>query len=102
VRGLGKSLKTLVIYEPPVADAWKADIFLKVPTVLHLPSIREEDAAVLNSADPIRTYVYQGQKPGFANRSSPNYDKAASGIAYTRTLKHLRERLGPSFDLEKV
>jgi hypothetical protein len=102
VLGLGKPLKSLVIYEPPIAEALKTDIFSKVPTVLHLPSIQEEDTDVLNSAYSIRTYVYQGQKPGFANRSSPNYDKAASGIAYTRTLKHLRERLGPLFDLEKV
>jgi hypothetical protein len=97
------ALKSLIIYDPSPDSRFLADpafIASAIPTVLHL-SMTGSGLAV-NSSDSTRSYLYPTQNEGFANPASAVYDKPASRIAYTRTLKLLREELGPSFDLEKV
>lgn len=98
-----ENLQSLVVYDPPSnSQILKEPGFLNptVPTIIHFPSTQAAEA--INSSDSIRSYLYIDQHPGFANPFSPNYNKPASRIAYTRTLKILRDNLGPKLDLEKV
>jgi hypothetical protein len=97
------NLRCLILYDPPAHSQYLKDSeFLSstIPVVIHFPSTQSNEA--INSSDYIRSYVYIDQLPGFSNPSSPSYNKPSSRIAYTRTLKLLRETLGPKFDLEKV
>jgi carboxymethylenebutenolidase len=47
-------------------------------------------------------YVYPGTAPGFARDTAPNYDRAAAGLAYSRSIAVLRQTLGPRYDLEAL
>lgn len=100
---LQELLQSLIVYDPPSnSPALMDSSFLetKVPTIIHFPS--SQAGETINSSDYIRSYVYMDQAPGFADPSSPTFNKPAARIAYTRTLKLLRDNLGPKFDLEKV
>jgi len=101
--GFAFALRSLIIYDPPADSRFLTEAsFLASPilTVLHLSSPTAKGA--INSSDAIRSFVYPQQLRGFANPNSASYNKPASRIAYTRTLKLLRDTLGPKFDLEKV
>jgi len=97
------ALRSLIIYDPVSNSPSLEDpsfVANPIPIVLHLSSTVEMLA--INSSDTIRSYVYPSQSHGFANPTSLNYNKPATRIAYTRTLKLLRDTLGPNFDLEEV
>ena len=96
-------LKSLIIYDPPSNSQilrGKPFVNSTIPTIIHFPSTQATEA--INSSDSIRSYVYMDQHTGFANPSATNYNKPAARIAYTRTLKLLRDNLGLKFDLERV
>src|SRR5277367_2958253 len=95
--------KSIIIYDPPsnsVARKEEPLLNYPIPIIIHFAGTQSAEA--INSSDSVRSYVYEDQQRGFANPLSPNYNKPASRIAYTRTLKLLRDTLGPTFDLENV
>ena len=95
--------KSIIIYDPPPNSmARKEEPLLNFPIPIIIHFAGTQSAEAINASDSVRSYVYEDQKQGFANPSSPNYNKPASRIAYTRSLKLLRDTLGPTFDLEKA
>jgi carboxymethylenebutenolidase len=48
----------------------------------------------------IAIYLYPGAARGFARRSGADYDRAAAGVAHSRSIALLRRALGPHYDLE--
>ena len=53
-------------------------------------------------ADHVLINVYEGAPHAFANRFRDCYDKAAAGMAHSRTIALLRAVMGPSYDLERL
>ena len=49
-----------------------------------------------------KTFVYPESKPGFAGIDFETYDRIAAGLAWSRTLGLLRQRLGVEVDLESI
>jgi carboxymethylenebutenolidase len=47
-------------------------------------------------------YTYPGAAPGFAHRDRPHFDRAAAGLAHSRTIALLRRLMGPNYDLEAL
>lgn len=47
-------------------------------------------------------YTYPVAGPGFARRDSPHFDRAAAGLAHSRTIALLRRLMGPNYDLEAL
>jgi len=95
--------KSIVIYDPPPNSLARREeplLTYPIPIIIHFSGTQSAEA--INSSDSVRSYAYEDQQRGFANPSSPNHSKQASRIAYTRTLKLLRDTLGPMYDLEKV
>jgi hypothetical protein len=95
---IARSLRALIIFDPPSSALPKLPV--EIPTIVHFAGTHASEA--INAFDSIRSYVYPDTDPGFANEKSEAFDKPAFRIAYTRTLKLLRDSLGPNFDLEKV
>jgi carboxymethylenebutenolidase len=52
--------------------------------------------------DDVLVNVYEGAPHGFANRFRETYDKAAAGMAHSRTIALLRSVMGPVYDLEHL
>jgi carboxymethylenebutenolidase len=50
----------------------------------------------------IAIYVYPGVAPDFDRKGSANYDRAAAGLAHSRTIALLRRVMGPHYDLEAL
>lgn len=50
----------------------------------------------------IAVYLYPGAGPGFDRKGGANYDRAAAGLAHSRTIGLLRRALGPHYDLEAL
>jgi carboxymethylenebutenolidase len=62
-----------------------------------------QNGGVSPSGHAIRAiYTYPGAAPGFAQRDNPGFDRAAAGLAHSRTVALLRRLLGPSYDLEAL
>jgi carboxymethylenebutenolidase len=47
-------------------------------------------------------FVYPGAGRGFADQSSPDFNRAAANLAHSRTIALLRRVLGPHYDLEAL
>ena len=93
----------LIVYDPPPnSPVMKTSSFLNTPypTLVHFPSTQASE--VITESWFIRSFVYPETKRGFANPSSPNFNKQATQTAYTRTLQLLRDQLSLKYDLEKV
>jgi len=97
---IARNLRALVIFDPPPAAAWPKTLPATIRTIVHFASTQADEA--INSVDSIRSFLYPDTDAGFANEKTDAFDKPAFRIAYTRTLKLLRDELGPDFDLEKV
>lgn len=70
-----------------------------VRILLHLPASAPFSAPT-SGALKIRLY---DSEPGFAIPASPTYDRLAASLAFSRTLKLLRETIGPyDVDLESI
>ena len=80
------------------------------PTVLHFGGVDEhvpmEAVEQIREAfagkDHVLINVYEGAPHGFANRFRDSYDKAAAGMAHSRTIALLRGTMGPAYDLEHL
>ena len=58
--------------------------------------------AAFEGRDDVLINVYEGAPHAFANSFRETYDKAAAGMAHSRTIALLRSVMGPSYDLEKL
>jgi carboxymethylenebutenolidase len=99
-----------VCYDPAGLDGM-ADLVSRIgcPTALH---IAEQHAA--GAADALRRikdaaasrgiaiHVYPGTRRGFAETGGADYDRAAAGIAHSRSIALLRRAIGPDYDLETL
>jgi carboxymethylenebutenolidase len=47
-------------------------------------------------------YVYPGARRGFADTGSAHHDRAAAGLAHSRSIASLRRAIGPCYDLETL
>jgi carboxymethylenebutenolidase len=83
---------------------------IRCPLVIHLaendPQIPPGAAARVqeafaNRAD-VAVYVYPGVAPGFDRRRRASYDRAAAGLAHSRSIALLRRAMGPHYDLEAL
>ncbi len=50
----------------------------------------------------VEIYVYPGAEAGFARRGDPHFDRAAAGLAHSRSVALLRRVMGPQYDLEAL
>lgn len=62
----------------------------------------EEIRAAFADRDDVLVNVYEGAPHAFANRFRETYDKAAAGMAHSRTVALLRAVMGPVYDLERL
>jgi carboxymethylenebutenolidase len=94
----------VVVYEPGdiplAADATQRT----APILVHLA---EKDAvpqlqAMLAGRPEVAIHVYPGTMPGFATKGGAHYQKAAAGLAHSRSIALLRRVLGPEYDLEAL
>ena len=80
------------------------------PMVMHFGSADEhvpmeaigQIREALADRDHVLVNVYEGAPHAFANRFRDCYDKAAAGMAHSRTIALLRGVMGPSYDLERL
>ena len=80
------------------------------PMVMHFGSADEHVPmeaierirAAFDGADHVLINVYEGAPHAFANRFRDCYDKAAAGMAHSRTIALLRGVMGPGYDLERL
>jgi carboxymethylenebutenolidase len=83
---------------------------IRCPLALHVagrdPQIPEPAVARIRQAfagrPDVATYVYPDVGPGFDRRSGPNYDRAAAGLAHSRSIALLRQAMGPHYNLEAL
>jgi carboxymethylenebutenolidase len=47
-------------------------------------------------------HIYPGVAPGFERKTGADYDKAAAGLAHSRSIALLRKAMGPHYDLEAL
>ncbi len=50
----------------------------------------------------IQIHTYPGARHGFVRPDGGDFDKAAAGLAHSRSIALLRRTLGPDYDLEKL
>lgn len=101
------SIACAVAWSPTAIDA---DGVPDCPTVIHVgeadPTFAPPAAATLArvfAARPhIALHVYPGAGAGFEERNRATYDRAAGGMAKSRTLACLRGALGPRYDLAQL
>ena len=83
---------------------------ISCPTMLHFGGADEhvpmEAVEQIREAfadtDHVLINVYEGAPHAFANRFRETYDKAAAGMAHSRTVALLRGTMGPGYDLEHL
>ncbi len=69
----------------------------------HVPlAAVEEIKAAFAARDDVLVNVYEGAPHAFANSFRETYDKAAAGMAHSRTVALLRSVMGPVYDLEHL
>src|SRR6516164_3444537 len=83
---------------------------IRCPLAIHLaendPQIPPDAVARLQQAfagrPDVAVYVYPGVAPGFDRRRRASYDRAAAGLAHSRSIALLRRAMGPHYDLEAL
>ncbi len=83
---------------------------IKCPMVLHFGGADEhvpmeaveQVKKAFEDRDDVLVNVYEGAPHAFANRFRDTYDKAAAGMAHSRTIALLRGVMGPAYDLEAL
>jgi len=53
------------------------------------------EAALKRAGVNYQLHMYKGTKHAFFNDTGPRYDEAASKLAWSRTIKFFKEKLGP-------
>ena len=80
------------------------------PVVLHLagndpaapPAAVEKLKQAVAGQPEASLYVYPGTAPGFERKRGGNTEKAAAGLAHSRSIALLRRVMGPHYDLEAL
>jgi carboxymethylenebutenolidase len=97
-------IAALVLYDGGVDPARLAA--LPCPVVVHTGVLGLPVAAPRYSAtidpDGVSAYLYRDGKPGFADPDSPSWNPYVAGIAYSRSLGLLRNKLGPHYNLNDL
>jgi carboxymethylenebutenolidase len=83
---------------------------IRCPLVLHLaekdPQIPPEAVTRIKAAFADRpetaVHLYTGVAPGFDRETRASYDRAAAGLAHSRSIALLRKAIGPHYDLEAL
>ena len=83
---------------------------IRCPLAIHLaendPQIPPDAVARLQQAfagrPDVAVCVYPGVAPGFDRRRRASYDRAAAGLAHSRSIALLRRAMGPHYDLEAL
>ncbi|HUC70801.1 MAG TPA: dienelactone hydrolase family protein [Stellaceae bacterium] len=83
---------------------------LGCPTVLHFaendPAVPSDTLARVKEAFAGRVevgvHVYPGTRRGFEHKGGANYNRAAAGLAHSRSIALLRRVIGPHYDLETL
>jgi carboxymethylenebutenolidase len=104
-------VEAAVCYGPTGIEA-ATDLMPRIscPVVLHFA---ESDPAVLPGAiarlkeavagrPEIGVYIYPGTRRGFEHHGGVEYDRAAAGLAHSRSIALLRRAMGPHYDLEAL
>jgi carboxymethylenebutenolidase len=101
----------VVCYEPAgIAAALELALRIACPVVLHLaendPGAPADAVARVRQAfagpPEAAVYVYPGARRGFADTGSAHHDRAAAGLAHSRSIASLRRAIGPCYDLETL
>ena len=83
---------------------------IRCPLIMHLaendPQIRPQAVTRVKEAfadrPDVAVYVYPNVAPGFDRRHRESYDRAAAGLAHSRSIALLRRVMGPHYDLEAL
>jgi len=77
---------------------------ITAPTAGYPPSLRVlvHIPGSMGTAPKYRHYTYPDAQPGFAEADLEQYDKAAAGLAWSRTLETVRRGFEIEVDLEGV
>jgi carboxymethylenebutenolidase len=83
---------------------------LGCPLVLHLaeadpaasPAAIDQVRAAFAGRPEMSVHIYPGTAAGFEQKGGPHYDRAAAGLAHSRSIALLRRAIGPYFDLEAL
>jgi carboxymethylenebutenolidase len=83
---------------------------IRCPLMLHFAgddahcdaTVRERVQQALAGKPGVEIYTYPGCDHAFASSSRPQFDKAASMMAYSRSLAMLRRVLGPIYDFNAL
>jgi len=83
---------------------------LGCPLVLHLaaadpaaaPAAIDQARAAFAGRPEMSVHIYPGTAAGFEQKGGPYYDRAAAGLAHSRSIALLRRAIGPYFDLEAL
>src|SRR5215472_6494994 len=83
---------------------------IRCPLVIHLaendpqipPGVAARAQQIFAGHPDIAVYVYPGVAPGFDRRRRASYDRAATGVAHSRSVALLRRAMGPHYDLEAL
>jgi len=96
--GFNTAVACAIIYHD--ITSLRSDIVKEVPIIVHMSG----EALSIGQTFPenFEKYTYENTKPGFIDSENKNYDKAATGMAYARSLAALRRTLGPTYDLAAV
>lgn len=84
--------------QPPVTDVPK----IKAPLLIHYAELDTRvnegwpayEAALKEHKKTYEAYIYPQVNHGFHNDTTPRYDKAASELAWTRTVEFFKKNLG--------
>jgi len=90
-----------VAYEPTLAETAAG----LAPRLVHLAGNDPAAAAIaerLAGLPGTAVHVYAGAMPGFADKGSGRFDRAAAQLAHSRSIALLRRTLGPEYDLENL
>jgi carboxymethylenebutenolidase len=90
-------------------NLWEASK-IRCPLLLHFagndryvpPATIEKIRRPLAKLPEFESHIYPGVDHAFNCKERPVYDRAASSIAYTRSIAFLRRHIGPRYDLEAL
>jgi carboxymethylenebutenolidase len=93
-----------------IEDALDLAPRIACPLVMHFaekdPDVPPEAVALIKSDLARRSetavHVYPGTARGFDRKSAANYNRAASGLAHSRSIALFRRVMGPHYDLEAL
>lgn len=91
-----------VLNDPPAEDGTRIAALaatLECPVLVHVAG---EAGALAGAGTRLTVHAYPGTQPGFQLPGTDTFDRPARMMAKSRTLKCLRDVLGPVYDLEAL